>query len=65
MRPGFGPHSSMIRSEKPLITAGVWLKPGAVLTMPNTRSHAVILSRSPRARWRLASTARAVARAAP
>src|SRR5215471_18678030 len=62
--PASGPHSSRIRSEKPLITAGVLVKPGAAFTMPNTRSHAVILSRSPRARRRLASVARAVARAA-
>src|SRR5215468_2522842 len=62
--PASGPHSWRIRSEKPLITAGVLLKPGAAFTMPNTRSQAVILSRSPRARRRLPSMARAVARAA-
>ena len=32
------PKISTSRSEQPLITAGVWLKPGAQLTMPNSSS---------------------------
>ncbi|CKT05582.1 Uncharacterised protein [Mycobacterium tuberculosis] len=59
-----GPKSSRIRSEKPLITAGCLSKPGAEATMPNTRVHAVMRSRSPMARCRLPSIASAVSRAA-
>src|SRR5436189_738096 len=58
------PNSSRIRSEKPLITIGCWLKPGAELTMPNTRVQARIRSRSPSSRSRLPRIASAVSRAA-
>ena len=44
--------------------AGCWLKPGAELTMPNKRSHAVTRSRSPSARLRLPKIDSAVSRAA-
>ena len=46
------------------MTAGVWVKPGAALTMPNTRSQPVTRSRSPRARCKLDKIARAASRAA-
>ena len=36
--------SSSIRSEKPLMTEGCAENPGAELTIPNTRSHAVTRS---------------------
>ena len=62
--PTSGPNTCRTRSEKPLITLGWRLKPGAELTMPNTRVHAAMRSRSPRARRRLPSIDSAVRRAA-
>jgi hypothetical protein len=40
MGSGLRPHSSRMRSEKPLITAGCWMKPGAELTMPKRAPNA-------------------------
>ena len=62
--PVSGPKSSRIRSEKPLITLGCRLNPGAEFTMPKTRTHAAIRSRSPSARSRLPRIDSAVRRAA-
>ncbi len=58
------PYSSRIRSEKPLITLGWRLNHAVELTMPNTRTQAVMRSRSPNARCRLPRMDSAVRRAA-
>ena len=58
------PQSSRIRSLKPLMAAGVALKPSAHLTKPSSLIQAVTRSRSPSAAFSEASIDSAVARAA-
>ena len=45
--PHSGPKTPMMRSVKPLMTAGCRLKPGAELTIPNTRDQQAMRARPP------------------
>ena len=63
MRADVGTEDFGITSEAPLITRGMSLKPGAALTMPNTRVQAVTRSGVPNVARRSASMASRVSRA--
>ena len=57
------PKTSSNSSEKPLMTAGSWLKPGAAFTMPNALSHVMRSRSTPSAARKLAIMPRATRRA--